>query len=132
MRRSLDGERGQSLVEIALLLPILVFGLVGAADMARAFSAQLATQNAARAGAEAAVLKVANTDAAVITSARSELANAPGVDSGTADITVARSTSGGVSYVTVRVVYVWRTLVAWPYVPNQATFDRSTTMREFT
>jgi Flp pilus assembly protein TadG len=128
----MEGERGQSMVELALLLPILVFGLIGAADMARAFGAQLATQNAARAGAEAAVLKVATTDALIETYALNELASVPGVNSADATVTVSHTTSGAVDYVTVSVRYTWRTLVAWPLVPNEATFDRSTKMRKYT
>ncbi len=125
------GEAGQSLVETALLLPVLVFGLIGATDVARAYSAQLAIQNGARAGAEAAVLRVAGTDALIDTYVRNELTSVPGLDKTAATVTITRTTSGGVSYVTVRVQYTWRTLVAWPLVPNQATFDRSTTMREY-
>lgn len=124
-------ERGQSLVEMALLLPVMVFGLMGGADLARAYSAQLAAENAARAGAEAAVLQAATTDTAIITYARNELTGVPGVDANAATISVAHSSSGGVNYVTVRVVYTWRTLAAWPLVPNTATFDRSTKMRKY-
>lgn len=98
--------------------------------MARAFSAQLATQNAARAGAEAAVLQVATTDADIATYARSELAGVPGLDPGAASVTVTHTTVSGTSHVAVRVRYTWRTLVAWPIVPNQVTFDRSTKMRK--
>lgn len=124
-------EPGQSLVEMALLLPVLVFGLIGGTDLARAFSAQMAAENASRAGAEAAVLQAAASDSAIITYARNELSGVPGVDPNAATITVTHSTSGGVSYVTVRVVYTWRTLAAWPLVPNTATFDRSTKMRKY-
>ncbi len=114
------------------MLPILVFTLIGGADLARAYSAQIAIQNAARAGAEAAVLDVAPTTAAITAYVRDELAGVAGVDGTAATVTVTNSTVGGVTYVTVRVHYVWRTLVAWPLVPNQATFDRFTTMRKVT
>src|SRR5438093_12006470 len=49
----LSDDLGQSMVELALLLPVLVFGLIGGADLARAFALQLSVQNGARAGAEA-------------------------------------------------------------------------------
>jgi Flp pilus assembly protein TadG len=123
------GERGQALVELALLLPILVFSLIGGADLARAYSAQLGVQNAARAGAEAYVLGVATTDAQITTSARAELAG-PGLDASASTVTASHTTVSGVNYVTVRVRYTWRTLVAWPLVPNTATFDRSAQMRK--
>lgn len=142
VRRCVEGERGQSLVELALLLPILVFVLLGGADLARAYAAQIATQNAARAGAESAVLGVAATDAAIVVYARDELGGVPGVDRAAATITVTTKKIDGTTacavpatiadpcYVTVRVQYGWRTLVAWPIVPNQVTFDRSTKMRK--
>jgi Flp pilus assembly protein TadG len=126
------GQRGQALVEVALLLPILVFGLIGGADLARAFAAQLGVQNAARAGAEAYVLGAAATDAAVAAYVRNELGGVPGVTASAATVTVTHSTVSGVAYVTVRVRYTWRTLVAWPLVPNQASLDRSTQMRKVT
>jgi len=34
-------------------------------------------------------------------------------------------------YVNVRVQYNWRTLVAWPMIPNSGTFDRTTSMRTY-
>lgn len=126
-----ENERGQAMVELALLLPILVFGLIGGADMARAYAAQLSTQNAARAGAEAAVLGAATTDAQIATYARAELAG-PGLNASAATVTVTHTTVSGVNYVRVRVSYVWNTLVPWPLVPNTVTFDRSTQMRKST
>ena len=54
------------MVELALLLPILVFGLIGAADLARAFALQLAIQNGARAGAEAYAINFTPTRALAI------------------------------------------------------------------
>ena len=50
--RALREDVGQSIVELSLMLPLLVFGLIGGADLARAFAIQLAVQNGARAGAE--------------------------------------------------------------------------------
>ena len=44
---------GQSVVELALCLPLLVFGVVGGADLARAYALQIAVENGSRAGAEA-------------------------------------------------------------------------------
>jgi len=44
-------ERGQSLVEVALVVPILLLLLVSAVDAARAFDAHIVLKNAAREGA---------------------------------------------------------------------------------
>lgn len=44
-------ERGQSLIELVLLLPVLVLVLVGTIDFGRAFTAYITVTNAAREGA---------------------------------------------------------------------------------
>src|SRR5690348_9778619 len=46
-------DGGQSMVELALTMPLLVFALIGGADLARAFALQIAVENGSRAGAEA-------------------------------------------------------------------------------
>jgi TadE-like protein len=56
-RRSASGSRdprGQGLVEFALTLPLLLVFLLGIADFARAFTAEITMEAAARNGAEAA------------------------------------------------------------------------------
>lgn len=98
------------MVEVALAAPVLAITLLGAADMARAFSAQLAVQNGARAGAEAGALLAAPTGSTVATRAQTELNNTPGVNAsgsctqagtaftcGTATITVTFTQSNGTS-----------------------------------
>lgn len=46
------GERGQALIETALVTPMLVMLLVGAADLARVTQASIEVSNAARAGSQ--------------------------------------------------------------------------------
>ena len=60
-RRTNGGPRGQSMVEFALLLPILLVLLLGVADFGRVFEAGIVTESAARAGAEAAALEYLRT-----------------------------------------------------------------------
>lgn len=133
-------ERGQSLVELALTLPILIFGLLGGADLARAYAVQLAVQNGARAGAEAAAIDFAPTETATIARTRDEMARTPGMDAANATVTVTFAQTDGTTcvdpptpalpcFVRVRVQYTFNTVTAWPLVPNIANFDRSTTMR---
>lgn len=136
-----NGDRGQSLVELALTLPILVFSLIGGADLARAYGAQIAVQNAARAGAEAAAISQSPTAPLAIARARDELSRTPGVIAASAAITVKFKGADGVTacvtptsvanpcFATLRVRYTWRTITAWPLIPNVARLDRSTTMR---
>jgi Flp pilus assembly protein TadG len=51
-----SGERGQAMVEMALLLPLLLLMVMGAIDFGRAFFAYTSAANAAREGAMCASL----------------------------------------------------------------------------
>jgi len=133
------------MVELALLLPILVFGLIGAADLARAFALQLAIQNGARAGAEAYAINFTPSRALAIQTAKNEMARTPGMDLSNPSLNVdawALQADGQTAclqpptvatpcFVTVSIQYTFHTLVPWPLIPNTANFDRSTTMRTF-
>ncbi len=137
----MKGERGQSMVELALTLPIMVFVLIGGSDLARAYALQLAVQNGARAGSEAAAINFAPTLTLAEGRARDEMARTPGMDANAPSVTVTFKQSDGTTnclttplvstpcYATVRVVHTFNTIIPWPIVPNTATFDRSTTMR---
>jgi Flp pilus assembly protein TadG len=144
--RALRDEIGQSMVELALLLPVLVFGLIGGADLARAYALQLAVQNGARAGAEAYAIDFAKSAAAAGQRAKDEMGRTPGLTCDAAHLCTVLVTIGNAvgddcevspptvtdpCFVTVRVQYQFRTVIPWPLVPNTANFDRSTTMRLF-
>jgi Flp pilus assembly protein TadG len=141
--RAMRDDLGQSLVELALLLPILVFGLIGAADLARAFALQLAVQNGARAGAEAYAIDFTPTPAEAIARARDEMARTPGMNASGTVVTVTVAQADGSTlcltpptiaepcFVTVNVKYTFYTIVPWPFIPNTANFNRETTMRTF-
>jgi len=145
LRDAINEQFGQSMVELALLLPILVFGLIGAADLARAFALQLAIQNGARAGAEAYAINFTPTRALAIQRAIDEMSRTPGMDVNNPSLNVdawALQADGATAclqpptvatpcFVTVSIQYTFHTLVPWPLIPNTANFDRSTTMRTF-
>jgi Flp pilus assembly protein TadG len=125
-------ESGQALVETALSLSLLVFTILGGADMARAFAAQLGVQNAARAGAEASVTRAATTDPQIITYVTDELGRVSGVNAAAATISVTHTVgAGGEQLVNVRVQYTYRTLVPWPFVPNTLSLDKTVTFRNY-
>jgi Flp pilus assembly protein TadG len=145
-RHAANEQFGQSMVELALLLPILVFGLIGAADFARAFALQLAIENGARAGAEAYAINFAPTPALAQARAMDEISRTPGIDVNDPSLSIdtpARPTHTDGSqcvttptvaapcFYTVTIQYQFRTLVPWPFIPNTANFNRSTTMRTF-
>lgn len=142
MVRALREDVGQSLVEFALLLPLLVFGLMGGADLARAFAIQLAVQNAARAGAEAYAINSTPTTSLAQAAAVAEINRTPTVNATSANVTVAEGQADGSAcvhpppaanpcFVTVTVTYTFQTITAWPIVPNTANFNRSTQFRMF-
>jgi Flp pilus assembly protein TadG len=68
-RRSNRGQRGQSLVEFALIVPILLAFFGASVDMARVFQAWITLESATRDAAEMAASS-ATTDAAALTAAR--------------------------------------------------------------
>jgi Flp pilus assembly protein TadG len=136
------------MVELALLLPILVFGLIGGADLARAYALQLAVQNGARAGAESYAIDFTPTPAEAIDRTKDEMGRTPGFTkdafgkvNATVTVTVAEAdgatacvsppTVAEPCFVTVQVQYTFRTIIPWPLVPNVANFNRQTTMRTF-
>jgi Flp pilus assembly protein TadG len=71
-------EHGQSLIEVALMLPVLLLIVIGIVDIGRAFSYKLAVTNAAREAAIHAARNPAVTAADVCARARIEL-GAPAV-----------------------------------------------------
>lgn len=140
--RGLGEEAGQSIVEFSLALPILVFGLIGGADLARAFAIQLAVQNGARAGAEAAAISQTPTGDLTAQKAFDEINRTPYLRADAATISVRFKQEDGTTdcdrdgptvavpcFATVRIQYTFRTIVPWPIIPTTANFDRSTTMR---
>ena len=131
------------MVELALTLPLLVFGVVGGADLARAFALQIAVENGARAGAEAYAITSLPTTAQAKQAAIEEINRTPTAVATASMVTVSTTQSDGVTacagtptvatpcFVSVRVQYGWQTLIAWPIIPNSGTFDRTTSMRMF-
>jgi Flp pilus assembly protein TadG len=152
LRSFLRVDLGQSIVELALALPLMTFLLVGGADVARAYAIQIAVQNGARAGAEASAIDFTPTGAEAVAWTQQEMGRTPGMDSSicqvppsatTCTITVTRKQSDGTTdclqtpsvatpcFFTVRVQYRFRTIIPWPLVPNQFDFDRKTMVRTF-
>ncbi len=64
IRKMLKKEKGQSMVEFALLMPLLCLILLGIIEFGRVFNAYLVITNASREGARIAV--VGSSDAAII------------------------------------------------------------------
>ena len=134
-------QHGQSLVEFALLLPIMVFLILAGGDMARGYAIQIAIQNGARAGAEAAAIDFSPTAVETEARARDEMSRTPGMDGSIPTVTILFKQADGTTdcvspptlsnpcFATVSVRMTWRTITAWPLIPNTFTFDRATVMR---
>lgn len=143
MNHFLRQDGGQSIIELALALPLLVFALLGGADMARAFALQIAVENGSRAGAESYAIDSTPTSAEAQAAAVAEINRTPTANATAADVTVTKAQADGTTacvspptvatpcYVYVRVRYAWSTIVAWPLVPNGGMFDRTTSYRTF-
>lgn len=139
-------ESGQSLVELALTLPILVLLLVGAAELGRIAYASIEIANAARAGVGyAAQNPVSMYDNSNITLAATQ--EAPNVSSVTATPTQACYCSSGASfncasgqttcagtdhfedYVTVTVTGKVSPMFGFSFFPSTVTLTSAATMR---
>jgi Flp pilus assembly protein TadG len=141
--RFIRSDSGQSLVEISLVLPLLVFGLLAGADLARAFAVQLAVQNGARAGAESYAIDSTPSQLEARNAAVAEMNRTPTITATIGNVSVIEAQSDGVTtcvhpppsinpcYVTVRVTYTWRAVTQWPWVPSSANFDRTTIFQMF-
>ena len=56
-KRARDGERGQALVEFALILPVILLVMVGMLEFARAWNLHQVMTDAAREGARRAAIR---------------------------------------------------------------------------
>lgn len=131
------------MVELSLTLPVLVFGLLGGADLARAFALQIAVENGSRAGAEAYAIDSTPTDAEAQATAVAEINRTPTANATSLNVTVTKAQTDGLTpcvspptiatpcFVSIRVQYPWSTITPWPLVPNSGMFDRTTTIRTF-
>jgi Flp pilus assembly protein TadG len=136
-------ERAQSLVELSLVLPVMVFGILGGADLARAYAVQIAVQNGARAAAESYAIDSTPTQLEAQAAGIAEMNRTPTVTTGLGNVSVAEAQTDGITacihpptslnpcYVTVHATYTWRSITPWPLIPNTASFDRVTIFQMF-
>lgn len=120
------GDRGQSLVELSIVLPVLLILLLGAVDFGRLYYASVTVTGAARNGAQYASENP--DDTAGIRAAALEDA---GVLNPQPTVTVSGPDSdpAGGRYIGVRVTHTFRTLVPWPGIPSSVDISRQVVMR---
>jgi Flp pilus assembly protein TadG len=96
-RRWLRSNSGQSLVELAIALPILLGLVIGIFEFGRAWNIRQVTTNAAREGARMAVI-AGEAEPVVLAAVESRLSDA-GLDTGLATISINGMTCGAPSCV---------------------------------
>ena len=121
-------SRGQSLVELALITPVLLLLLLGATDFGRVYFAHVSVTNAARNGADyAARGNQSAVDADGIREAAlwdtNELLGTS--ETNPAVTSVTGTDSQGTEYSEVTVSYQFSTLIPWPGLPSSVTVERT-------
>jgi Flp pilus assembly protein TadG len=122
-------RNGQGLVEMALLAPLLLFLLMVTIDFARAYSAYIEINNAARAGAihgsrsSAEANNASAVRAAALADSPEIFGTTPSVSSST------QKDSAGFEQITVTVDYTFETLISFPGIPDSVDLSRSVQMR---
>jgi Flp pilus assembly protein TadG len=131
---------GQSLVELALMIPVLGMLLFGAIDFGRGYYLSIEVTNAARAGAQ---FGVENASAARMqTAAKSDAPDVAGITAtasygcecpdGTGQIADCSSSPGcanAVNYVQVTTNATYTPLIPWPGIPSSIPLQGQAKMR---
>jgi hypothetical protein len=123
-------SRGQALVELALIVPLLVLMLAIAADFGRVFTAYITVSSAAREGASFGMMSTANaTNHNGIRSAA--LADAPTIWGVAPVVTPSNPPNDFQGYPVVRVTvsYTFTPILRIPPIPNSIAMTRTVEMR---
>jgi Flp pilus assembly protein TadG len=121
-------RRGAAVVELALLVPLLAFLFVIAVDFGRVYYFSLTLQNAARAGALYASDPDVQNESPYASVEEAALADAQNLSPPPTITTTSGTDPAGRSYVEVTAAYTYRTITAFPGVPNQSDLRRSVRM----
>ena len=127
-RRSLTGTRGQSLAELAFILPLLLVLVLGSIDLGRLFYAYISVTNGARNGATYASASADNLDdtAAIRDAVLQDTTGLLDTSETNPDVAVTTGTDSlGYSYAEVRVTYTFSPLFPWPGIPSSIEMERA-------
>lgn len=128
VRKLIDSRKGQALVEMALVLPILILILMGIIEFGRVLNAYLIITNASREGARYAAIH--NTDAQIQTTVSNLTTTLNQSDiSVTISPSYAYRTSGTAVTVTVGYSVDIITPIMSAVIPNPYPLSAQTTMR---
>ena len=121
-------ERGQGLVELALITPVFLILALGVFDYGRVYFAYVSVTNGARTGADyasASPAQAADLDGITAT-ARTETNELLDTSVDNPDVTVTTGTDGdGIGYADVTMTYTFNTIVSWPGLPDSIDVTRT-------
>jgi Flp pilus assembly protein TadG len=125
-------ERGQSLMELALITPVFLILALGVFDYGRVYFAYVSVTNGARTGADYASVnptQAADLDG-IRAAALTETNELLDTSASNPDVSVSPGTdANGIAYADVTVSYTFNTLVDWPGMPDSIDLER--TVRTF-
>lgn len=134
-RRRRSDRRGQALVELALVLPLLLILLIGVIEFGRAWNAHQVITDAAREGARRAVIFDPDVTAGTVDSAVRAAISAAGFDPAQADVTYPdgfKTGTGNVTSVRIELPYRFvflRSLINLVFASADGTVQLSTEAR---
>jgi Flp pilus assembly protein TadG len=138
LRHPAGARRGVGATELAIILPVLTLLALGCVDLGRFVYHQIAVTNAARAGAEYAIMNpytpanLASWRAAIQQRARDELTGQTGCEPTwlTTNTIPTIEEPSGLRRVQVEATYSsFQTLVSWPGLPSSVTLRSTVVMR---
>ncbi len=131
-RPHVRSDRGQALVELALIAPVLIILMLGVIDYGRVYFAYISVTNGARVGADyaatgpAEAADTAGIKAAALTDTSDLLDQSPT----NPDVTVTTANdSQGRLYADVTMTYTFSTLFPWPGLPTSIDIERTVRSR---
>ena len=116
------------MVELAVLLPLLVFLFVIGVDFARVYYYSVTLTNCARAGAMYASDPTASAESPFASTQEAALADATNLSPAPTVTTVNGVDGSGRPYVEVTAAYTFKTITGFPGVPNQVNLTRKVRM----
>jgi Flp pilus assembly protein TadG len=120
--------RGVAVVELAVLLPLLVFIFLVTIDFARVFYFSLSLTNCARAGALYASDPSTADESPFASAQAAALADATNFNPQPTISTSSGADSQGRTYVSVTASYTFQTMTGFPGIPSQIPLQRTVTM----
>jgi Flp pilus assembly protein TadG len=127
-RQACTDRRGAAVVELAALLPLLIFLFVISVDLARVYYYSVTLTNSARSGAMYASDPSASSESPFASAQEAALADATNITPTPVVTTAQGADSAGTAYVECTVAYTFQTLTGFPGIPNQINLTRTVRM----